>query len=398
MTRPGRNEIRLRHARHYLEVCDEALRLLSSGGDLSEIIKDVPNVLEAQNAATELAELMPEANTMCWQFPFALGVGGASLIGLDRTIQWNEKGLAIAQLAAPGEPRMKVELQLFDNLGYLFSMAGDLPRSRDSYGAAYRLAHGLNRPLRVGELAGHVGEVLCELGDYPLSNRFLEQSRDAAIGAGGTPRQQAVAQLRLGRLQRAMGQPELALDFLHIAWEIAAGASLEDLAPTVVSEIASLCKDVRNYRLAIAFYERILEAIKSHPNPHLEGRITAALGDVYFYADDLDAARTHYGKAIAIFGRTGDRVSDGRTQAGIGAVLAAQGKSAEALGYLKLSLATALKLGDREGVEKARRNISAFRAQLGGDHEEVLRLRAEAERVLTGISEQPLLIERHTYR
>jgi hypothetical protein len=63
MTRPGRNEIRLRHARHCLEVCDEALRLLSSGGDLSEIIKDVPNVLEAQNAATELAELMPEANT-----------------------------------------------------------------------------------------------------------------------------------------------------------------------------------------------------------------------------------------------------------------------------------------------------------------------------------------------
>jgi tetratricopeptide (TPR) repeat protein len=386
MTRPGRNEIRLRHARHYLEVCEEALRLLSSGGDRSEIIKDVPNVMEAQNAATELAELMPEANAMCWQFPFALGVGGASLIGLDRTIQWNEKGLAIAQLATPGEPRLKVELQLSANLGYLFSMAGDLSQSRDSYGAAYRLAHALNRPLRVGELAGHVGEVLCELGDYHLASRFLEQSRDGAVG--GSPRQQAVAQLRLGRLHRSMGQPKIALNFLRIAWDLAASAGLEDLAPTVVSEIATICKDAGNYQLAIAFYKRILENITRHPNPHLEGRITAALGDVYFYANDLDAARAHYGKAIAIFGRTGDKVSDGRTQAGIGAVLAAQGRSSEALGYFKLSLATASKHGDREGIEKARRNISAFCAQLGG--QDAVRLRAEAETVLNEVPYQQL--------
>jgi tetratricopeptide (TPR) repeat protein len=227
-----------------------------------------------------------------------------------------------------------------------------------------------------------VGEVLCELKDYPLSSRFLEQSRDVA--AGGSPRQQAVAQLRLGRLHRSIAQPEIALDFLRIAWNIAARSGLEDFAPMVVSEIASICKDAGNYRLAIAFYERILETIKSHPNPHLEGRITAALGDVYFYANDLDTARTHYGKAIAIFGRIGDKVSDGRTQAGIGAVLAAQGKSAEALGYFKLSLATALKHGDRDGVEKARRNISVFCAQLGGQ-EGATRLTIEAERVLNGI-------------
>lgn len=394
MTRLGRNDIRMRHTRHYLEICDDASRLMSAGGDLSEIIKDVPNVLEAQNAATELAELMADASAMCWQFPFALGVGGASLIGLDRTIQWNKKGLAIAQRGAPGEPRMKVELQLFANLGYLFSMAGDLPRSRDSYGAAYRLAHGLNRPLRVGELAGHVGEVLCELGDYPLSSRFLEQSRDAAVG--GSPRQQAVAQLRLGRLHRSMEQPEIALDFLRIAWDIAARSGLEDLAPMVVSEIATICKDAHNYQLAIAFYQRILETIAGHPNPHLEGRITAALGDVYFYANDLDAARAQYGKAIAIFGRTGDKVSDGRTQAGIGAVLAAQGKSAEALGYFKLSLATALKHADRDGVEKARRNISAFCAQLSGQ-EGATRLRIEAERVLNGVPPQAILTAEHRY-
>jgi len=385
----------MRHARHYLEICDEASRLLSAGGDLREIIKDVPNVLEAQNAATEFAELMADASAMCWQFPFALGVGGASLIGLDRTIQWNEKGLAISQLGAPGEPRMKVELQLFANLGYLFSMAGDLPRSRDSYGAAYRLAHGLNRPLRVAELAGHVGEVLCELGDYPASNRFLEQSRDVAVG--GSQRQQALAQFRLGRLQRLMGQPEIALDFLRIAWDIAASAGLGDLAPRVVSEIAVICKDARNYRLAIAFYQRILESIARHPNPHLEGRITAALGDVYFYANDLDAARAQYGKAIAIFGRTGDKVSDGRTQAGIGAVLAAQGKSVEALGYFKLSLATALKHRDREGVEMARRNISAFCAQLDGQEEAAL-LRAEAKRILNEVPPQPMLTAEYSGR
>ena len=196
MARRGFNEVLMLHARYYLEVCEEASRVLSAGGDLSEIIKDIPDVLGAQNDAAELAEVMPEANAMCWQFPFALGVGGAYLIGLDRTIQWNEKGLAVAQLAAPGEPRMKVELQLFANLGYLFSMAGNLARSRDSYGAAYRLAHGLNRPLRVGELAGHVGEVLSELGVYPEASRFLEQSRDLAVEA--SPRQQAVAQFRAG--------------------------------------------------------------------------------------------------------------------------------------------------------------------------------------------------------
>ena len=162
-------------------------------------------------------------------------------------------------------------------------------------------------------------------------------------------------------------------------------------------EIAVICKDTGNYGLAIAFYREILENVARHPNPHLEGRITAALGDVYFYSNDLDAARAQYGKAIAIFGRTGDKVSDGRTQAGIGAVLAAQGKSVEALGYLRLSLATALRLGDREGVEKARRNIGVFLAQLGGNHEESIRLRAEAERVLNGTPEQPILTGEHTY-
>jgi len=378
------------HARHYLEICDEASRLLSAGGDLTEIIKDVPNILEAQNAATELAELMPEASAMCWQFPFALGVGGASLIGLSRVIKWNERGLSVAQLSAPGEPRMKAELQLYANLGYLFSMAGDLLRSRNTYGAAYRLAHSLNRPLRVGELAGHVGEVLCELGDYSEASRFLEQSRDVSVS--GSPRQQAVAQFRLGRLYRSMKQLQIAIDFLRAAASVAVSSGLEDLVPMIVSEIAAICKDARNYAAAIELYQRTLETIARHPNPHLEGRITAALADAFFYANDLNAARVHYGKAIAIFGRAGDKVSDGRTQAGIGAVLAAQGKSAEALGYFKLSLSTATKYSDREGIEKARQNITAFCTQLGGNAG-ALRLRAEAEGILNEIPERRSLPE-----
>src|SRR5271165_2733920 len=76
MARRGFNEVLMLHARYYLEICEEASRVLSAGGDLSEIIKDIPDVLGAQNDAAELAEVMTEANAMCWQFPFALGVGG----------------------------------------------------------------------------------------------------------------------------------------------------------------------------------------------------------------------------------------------------------------------------------------------------------------------------------
>jgi hypothetical protein len=103
MIKAGRNEIRMRLARHYLEVCDRAARILRDGKHPVEIVKDVPHVLEAQSAVTELADTLPEAERLCWQFPFALGVAGTSLIGLARTIQWNEKGLAIARQAVPGE-------------------------------------------------------------------------------------------------------------------------------------------------------------------------------------------------------------------------------------------------------------------------------------------------------
>ena len=380
MIKAGRNEIRMRLARHYLEVCDQAARILREGKHPVEIVKDVPNVLEAQNAVSGLADTLPEAERLCWQFPFALGVAGTSLIGLARTIQWNERGLAIARQAAPGEPRMQVELQLSANLGYLYSMAGDLLRSRETYSAAYGFAQTLHRPQRVGEIAGHLGEALCELGDYVASNSFLEQSRDFAIAA--PPRQRALAQLRLGRLYRLMGQSQVALDFLIVAADISARSQLNELWTMVAAEIPAIGKDTRNYALAIAFYQGILDKLPLGTDLQMEGRITAALGDVCFYDDQLTTARIHYGKAITIFGKTGDKVSDGRTQGGIGAVLAAQGNHSEALGYFKLSLETAMKCGDREGIEKAYRNVRTLRAQLADDPASEL-LRDNADKMLS---------------
>jgi tetratricopeptide (TPR) repeat protein len=384
MIKAGRNEIRMRLARHYLEVCDQAARILRDGKRPVEIVKDVPNVLEAQSAVSELADTLPEAERLCWQFPFALGVAGIWLIGLARTIQWNEKGLGIARQAAPGEPRMQVELQLLANLGYLYSMAGDLLRSRDSYGAAYRFADTLNRPQRVGEIAGHLGEALCELGDYVASSSFLEQSSDLAGPAPARPR--ALAQLRLGRLYRLMGQSQVAFEFLIDAADICARSQLDELWTLVAAEIAAVGKDTQNYALAIAFYQGILDKLPPGSDLQMEGRITAALGDACFYDNQLAVARNHYGKAITIFGRTGDKVSDGRTQSGIGAVLSAQGNHSEALGYFKLSDDTAMKCGDRKGIEKVFRNVRALRAQLGeGPAYRVLR--ENAVKMLSGAEE-----------
>lgn len=395
MIKAGRNEIRMRLARHYLEICDQAAHLLRENQHLVEIIKDVPNVLEAQSTVCELAGTIPEAEQLCWQYPFALGVGGTTLLGLARTIQWNEKGLEITQRTGPGEARMQVELQLSANLGYLYSMAGDLKRARDAYANAYNFAHSLNRVERMGELAGYLGDALCELGDYSGASGFLEQSRDLTLAAG--PRNRALAQLRLGRLYRLTRHLKIAFDFLLVAADISATSQLSDLWTMAAAEIAAIGKETRNYPLAIAFYQGILGKLPAGTHLQMEGRITAALGDAYFYDNQLPTARLHYGKAIAIFGKTGDKVSDGRTQSGIGAVLADQGNHAEALGYFRLSLDTAVGCGDREGVARACQNVRALRAKLGDDSESRL-LRVDADRLLNGAQELEGPIEERTGR
>jgi hypothetical protein len=77
-----------------------------------------------------------------------------------------------------------------------------------------------------------------------------------------------------------MGQLQIAYEFLKTAATVAVTADLDDLVTMIASEIAAVCKDARNYADAIVLYQRILEKIARQPNPHLEGRIIAALGRV----------------------------------------------------------------------------------------------------------------------
>jgi len=360
MPRLTEREIELLLAQHYVTVCASiaAQRTASAPQDVAA---DIPHILKAQHAMHDRASNDPDAAQACWQFAHATGTAALGLVDVVDLIRWNTQGRAAAK-HLPVDRRMRVDFQLAANLGYLYARTGDLQRAAEHYNVARYFATQLHEHARLGEIAGHLGEVLIEMNQFDAARTYLKSSNDLAATASSRTR--AVAAFRLGRLARLQHQHGDAAAWLDAASQIAQDAGLSDFSPQIVSEQATLLLQSKDFNGAIRLYEDTLARPDIVRDENLQGQLIAAMADAYLHARDYAKARGLYGKALAIFGRTKDRLSDGRTHAGIGVVLAHQGAWEEAFGYLKRSLELARECGDQEGEAKATNNISTFCKQL----------------------------------
>jgi tetratricopeptide (TPR) repeat protein len=108
-----------------------------------------------------------------------------------------------------------------------------------------------------------------------------------------------------------------------------------------------------------------LEAARAAGDRGTEGTVLADLGYLHYHARDMDQARAHYEKALAIHRGLGDRRSIGRVLGNLGTLHYDLKSFEEAHGYYNRALSIYREIGDRRGEAVWLQNLGLLHQERG---------------------------------
>ncbi|MFG2966683.1 BTAD domain-containing putative transcriptional regulator [Streptomyces sp. NPDC048288] len=126
-----------------------------------------------------------------------------------------------------------------------------------------------------------------------------------------------------------------------------------------------------NRRALIAAHTAALDAARRQGDVAGQAEAHRGLGLAEDRLDRPEAARTHYLRALELFGEAGDHAGQARIHQHLSRMSEAQGRHQQALGHAHDSLAHHRAVDDRAGQSAALNHIGWILAQLG-DHQEAL--------------------------
>ena len=118
-------------------------------------------------------------------------------------------------------------------------------------------------------------------------------------------------------------------------------------------------------RVAIEFYEEVLELAREDKNKQHEGAILSRLGLAYANLGDALKAIEYQGQALIIAREIGDRRGEGVNLGGLGNRYADLGDALKAIEYQEQALVIAREIGDRRGERSYLGNLGNHYADLG---------------------------------
>jgi tetratricopeptide (TPR) repeat protein len=213
-----------------------------------------------------------------------------------------------------------------------------------------------------------VGMVLKEQGDYPSAIEALEKglvlykAYDDKSGVANVERQ-------IGESYRAQGAFGHAVRHLLAALEVAGQirADARDRANEgrILAAIGEVYGLQQRYAAALDYFGRSLVLVEKTRERETVAGVLGGIGGVHFLRGEFDAALDHYRRSLAIREELGDKRACALTLAQIGLVLAAKEKPDEARATYEKSLEQAQASGNGEAVAIALTLLASADAALG---------------------------------
>jgi tetratricopeptide (TPR) repeat protein len=197
---------------------------------------------------------------------------------------------------------------------YLLQESGRIYRAQGRYSAAletYReaLAWAVSRKLawEQGRLAGMIGQVLHQRGEYPEAEAYYLQALETAT-QGGDRRGEIDALCKLGTLELDSG--ELAASIRRFEKAISLSRALGDrrMECTALALSGQLQSDRRLYEDAQETLEQALVLAQEIGDQRMEGEMLSWLGVVCYQRGHLEAARLYLEEGIEKAQEVGDRL------------------------------------------------------------------------------------------
>lgn len=215
------------------------------------------------------------------------------------------------------------------------------------------------------------GDARRDKSEFAEALKIYEIALETARSAGNDANGVASSLLRLGAVQRSLGNHAQALSALEEGLKIAGQANNRPVEARILNNIGNVHLTQGELERALAFYERSLALQTELGNQQDISRLHNNIGNVYIIQGNFRLGLESYQKSLEWKEKAGDKAGIAHTLTNMGIVRYNYGNYELALDYYRRSQAIWEELGNRSSLAEVLNNTGNAYRQLG-DYEKAL--------------------------
>ena len=353
----------LRHARHYLEVGDQAGDLYKQGGEhVLEALRRFGAAWPHLEAAFARMQARDGDPAVCWprDFPGKTPYPLAPWLLLRGHILLHD----VVQSSIDRLGDRCSEFIDLSRLGLDYADLGKMRRAAELFEQALEIARQTGDRCAEGGILGNLGLAYAALGEMRQAIEYDEQALEIAcqigdrLGEGSILGNLGNAYADLGEVRRAIEYYEQALEIdREIGNRRGEGADLGNLGMAYAA--------LGEVRRAIECYEQQLVVTREIGDQRGEGNALGNLGLAYAALSEVRRAIEYYEQQLVITREIGDRRGEGADLGNLGSAYYRLGEVRRAVSYYKQQLVITREIGDRRGEGNALANMGLLARDQG---------------------------------
>lgn len=317
---------RLRHARYYIAVAQQAETMYLFGG---ESIAVGLALFDQERAALDTARrwLQQQAGDTWCDALLIEEANTTAHIGGELRYDWRRERIPQLEAALAAARRLRqgeAEGWFVGNLGITYYSLGDYPKAIEHHQQALNISRAIGDQRAESQHLGNLGNVYASLGDYPRAIEHYQQALS---------------------ISRAIGDQR---------------SESQDLG-----NLGNAYESLGDYPRAIEHHQQRLAIARQIGDRHGEGQAFGSLGIAYNNLGDYPRAIEHHQQRLTIARQIGDRRGEGNALGNLGIVYNNLGDHSKAIEYLQQILTMARHLGDRHSEGNALGNLGIAYDSLG---------------------------------
>jgi tetratricopeptide (TPR) repeat protein len=352
-----------RHAKHFLQILNEANWLYLQGGENSRSAlkifdSDWDNIQVGQKWAEANFISDSEATELCNRYPIV----GAFILNIRQSPinwkKWTELGLEVAAK----ENDLVSQSHHLGNLGLIHAALGELKSAIGFYEKQLTLTREAGNRLNEGNALNNLGVVYMDLGEHGRAINLFEQRlaiareiRDSR-GECSSLNNKGMTLLRLGKFSEA-------IEFLEPSLELARRIGFQQSEGVTLGILGSCYRCQGNVNKAISSHLGQLGIMREIKDRRGEGYTLGSLGIDYVQSGDLLLAAEYLRGQLFIARELGDRLSQSRACWSLGIIDQRIGNFVQAIDLMQVYVDYEREIGHPD-AEKDAAYVDSLRARL----------------------------------
>lgn len=253
-------------------------------------------------------------------------------------------------------------------LGGLYLVIYDLPKSLDAYQRALTLARTLSDPHLQATALNGIADCYRTQALYEKALETYREAFDLAASSHDV-RNQAVALSGQGWVKENENHLDDALQFENKAFSLALELADPELTATILNRYGTIDDTLDQGQNALDYYKRALDQWKTANDEDGQAKALNNIGIVYAETGDPVKALDYYTQALPLYRESGDRSGLVAVMNNIGILYRHTGEEQKALEYFKQILPLQRALANRRGEAAALNNLGLIYSQFGENPE-----------------------------